>query len=149
MVIFPAGWWALQRGFNYFSKAIPAIAPPLILWSLSFSFFDGGNEWGENSLYFIRCSVALPGICISYSNNQIREACFQPGQIHHRNEWKHKAKVSAVTISAFPIKTLRIQAAVSPFRKVCVLDSETITRKRLTMKVILICKIRNTACWYA
>lgn len=53
MGIFPAGWGALQRGFNYFSKAILAIAPPLILWSLSFSFFDGGNEWGENSLHFI------------------------------------------------------------------------------------------------
>lgn len=53
MGIFPGGRGALQRGFNYFSKAILAIAPLLILWSLSFSFFEGGNEWGENSLYFI------------------------------------------------------------------------------------------------
>lgn len=43
---------------------------PLLHRSFSghFYFFEGGNEWVENSLYFI------PDICISYSSNRIRKA---------------------------------------------------------------------------
>lgn len=50
---FPEAGGALQRGFNYFSKAIPGAAAPAACFMVTFpflsfflSFSDGGNEWG-------------------------------------------------------------------------------------------------------